>query len=486
MSRVLEGLEPKRVFYYFEEISKIPRCSYNEEKISDYLANFGRELGLETIQDKYLNVIIKKPATKGYENSPTVILQGHMDMVCEKDEGLDHDFTKDPIKLKVEGDYIKAHGTTLGADNGIAVAMALAILESKDIAHPPLEVLITSSEETGMDGAKGLDPKDLRGKILINIDAEEEGTVLVSCAGGENNKVTIPIEWEPLKEGERVYQIKTKGLQGGHSGIDINKGRGNANKIIARILAFVKDECNIKLAKIEGGSKTNAIPRNAEALIVLKEDAEEAFFQAIEALEEQIKKELGQADPDFQLEVKRLDEKIERVLTEDSFNKLVAALTLIPTGVNTMSKDIEGLVESSNNMAIVKMTEDKVVVESALRSSVSSLKDSIAMKIKAVAEIIGGEYERYGDYPAWEFKAESKIRDIFKKVYKETFGEELKVEAIHAGLECGLFDEKFGGTLDMISFGPNMYNVHSPQEKLSITSTQNTYKLLLNVLKEIK
>ena len=309
MSRVLEGLEPKRVFYYFEEISKIPRCSYNEEKISDYLANFGRELGLETIQDKYLNVIIKKPATKGYENSPTVILQGHMDMVCEKDEGLDHDFTKDPIKLKVEGDYIKAHGTTLGADNGIAVAMALAILESKDIAHPPLEVLITSSEETGMDGAKGLDPKDLRGKILINIDAEEEGTVLVSCAGGENNKVTIPIEWEPLKEGERVYQIKTKGLQGGHSGIDINKGRGNANKIIARILAFVKDECNIKLAKIEGGSKTNAIPRNAEALIVLKEDAEEAFFQAIEALEEQIKKELGQADPDFQLEVKRLDEK---------------------------------------------------------------------------------------------------------------------------------------------------------------------------------
>lgn len=486
MSRVLEGLEPERVFYYFEEISKIPRCSYDEKKISDYLANLGRQFGLETIQDESLNVIIKKPGTKGYENSPTVILQGHMDMVCEKDEGVEHDFTKDPIKLKVEGDYIKAEGTTLGADNGIAVAMALAILESKDIAHPPLEVLVTSSEETGMDGAKGLDPQNLSGRILINIDAEEEGAVLVSCAGGENNKVTIPVEWEALKEGGKPYLIRTKGLQGGHSGIDINKGRGNANKIITRILAFIKDECDIKLARIEGGSKTNAIPRNAEALIVLKDEDEEAFFQAIEALEEQIKKELGNGDPDFQLEVEKLDEKVERVLTENSFNKVVAALTLIPTGVNTMSKDIEGLVESSNNMAIVKMDEDKVIVESALRSSVESLKRTTAMKIKAVAEIIGGKYERYNEYPAWEFKEKSKIRDLFKKVYRETFGEELRVEAIHAGLECGLFDEKFGGTLDMISFGPNMYNVHSPQEKLSISSTQNTYKLLLNVLKEIK
>lgn len=483
---MLEGLKPERVFYYFEEISKIPRCSCDEKRISDYLASVGRDLGLETIQDEALNVIIKKPGTKGYENSPTVILQGHMDMVCEKDESVEHDFTKDPIKLIVDGDYIKAKGTTLGADNGIAVAMALAVLESKDIPHPPLEVLITSNEESGMDGAKGLNPENISGRILINLDSEEEGTVLVSCAGGERNKITIPIEWIPLEEEGKAYLIKTKGLQGGHSGADINKGRGNANKIITRILAFIKDECNIKLAKIEGGSKTNAIPRNSEALVVINEKDEEAFLQAVEALEEQIRKELKVGDPDFQLQVEIVDEIVERVLSEDSFNRVIAALTLIPTGVNTMSKDMEGLVESSNNMAVVKTYEDKITIECALRSSVASLKESIGMKIKTVAEIVGGKYERYGDYPAWEFKKESKIRDIFKKVYKEKFGRELKVEAIHAGLECGLFDEKFGGTLDMISFGPNMYNVHSPQEKLSISSTQNTYNLLLNVLKEIK
>lgn len=486
MSRALEGLNPERVFYYFEEISKIPRCSGDEKRISDYLANLGRELGLETIQDEALNVIIKKPGTEGYENSPIVILQGHMDMVCEKDENVVHDFSKDPIKLIVDGDYIKAEGTTLGADNGIAVAMALAVLESKDIPHPPLEVLITSNEEAGMNGAKGLDPNNIRGKILINIDSEEEGSVLVSCAGGQRNLVAIPIVWEPLKEEGKAYLIKTKGLQGGHSGSDINKGRGNANKIITRVLAFAKDECDIKLARIEGGSKANAIPRNASAIVIVKGEDEKAFFQAIEALREQIKKELKYGDPDFELEIIALDEKIEKVFSKDSFNRVIAALTLIPNGVQSMSREIEGLVESSNNMAIVKTEDSKVSIECALRSSVASLKENIAMKIKAVSEIINGEYEKSGDYPAWEFKEESKIREIFQKVYKEEFGKELRVEAIHAGLECGLFDEKFGGTLDMISFGPNMYNVHSPQEKLSISSTQNTYNLLLNVLKEIK
>lgn len=485
MSRILEGLKPERVFYYFEEISKIPRCSGNEKNISDYLANLGRSFGFETIQDEALNVIIKKPGTEGYENSPTVILQGHMDMVCEKDVS-DHDFEKDPIKLKVDGDFIMAEGTTLGADNGIAVAMALAILEAKDISHPPLEVLITTCEEAGMFGAKNVNPKDISGRILINLDSEEEGTVLVSCAGGERNKVTIPIKWDILKEEEKAYSIRTKGLKGGHSGMDINKGRGNANKIITKVLTFIKDECSIKLAKFEGGSKPNAIPRDACALVVIKEKYEEAFFKAIESLEEMIKREIKDGDPDFKLEVEAVDDKVEKVLSEDSFNRVVAALTLIPNGVNTMSKDIEGLVESSNNMAVVKTHEDNVTIECAIRSSVANLKSRIAMKIKSAAEIAKGTYESYGDYPAWEFKEESKIREIFKKVYKENFGKDLKIEAVHAGLECGLFDEKFGGTLDMISFGPNMYNVHSPQERLSISSTQNVYNLLLQVLKEIK
>src|SRR5690554_5282590 len=243
MSRKLEGLKPERVFYYFEEISKIPRCSFHEEKISNFLKEFGETQGLETIQDKALNIIIKKPGTSGYENSPTVVLQGHMDMVCEKKEATIHDFSKDPLKLKVEGDFVMAEGTTLGGDNGIAVAMALALLESKDIPHPPLEVIITTNEESGMDGAKALDPKYIDGRMLINIDSEVEGTILVSCAGGERNMLTLPIEWESIKtlDDKLIYSIKTIGLQGGHSGMEIHKERGNAIKIITRILAFVKD-----------------------------------------------------------------------------------------------------------------------------------------------------------------------------------------------------------------------------------------------------
>lgn len=487
MSRALEGLKPERVFYYFEEISKIPRGSKNEKMISDYLAQFGRDQGLETIQDDALNVIIKKPGTPGYENSPTVVIQGHMDMVCEKDETSNHDFTKDPISLKVEGDFVTADGTTLGADDGIAVAMGLALLESKDIPHPPLEVLITSDEETGMTGAHGLDSESISGKMLINIDSEEEGKALVSCAGGQRNKVSIPVEWEALNNNyNTVYSIKTIGLLGGHSGMEIDKGRGNANKIITRLLAFAKDECDLKLALIEGGSKTNAIPRNGHALVAIKSEDEEVFLTAAKALEEQVKNELKVVEPDFALVIEKEEQKVDKVLSEDSFNRVIAALTLIPTGVQSMSKEIEGLVESSNNMAIVLIEDNNVVIESALRSSKASLKADIAMRIKTVAEIVKGNWEGYGDYPAWEFKEDSKLREIFKKVYKEQFGEDIEVAAIHAGLECGLFDEKFGGTIDMISIGPNMYDVHTPQEKISISSVERTYQLLLNALKEIK
>jgi dipeptidase D len=487
VSRQLEGLKPERVFFYFEEISKIPRCSFHEEKISNYLKQFGEDQGLETLQDEALNIIIKKPGTKGYENSPTVVLQGHMDMVCEKEENSNHDFSKDPLKLIVEEDFIKADGTTLGGDNGIAVAMALALLESKDIPHPPLEVLITTNEESGMDGAKALDPKHIDGRILINIDSEEEGTILVSCAGGERSKVRIPIEWEafkPLKD-DLVYSIKTSGLQGGHSGMEIHKGRGNANKIIARILAFVKDECKIRLAHIEGGSKTNAIPMNGTAIIVLDKKDENIFLQAIEALDEGIKKELKSSDPKFELIAQKTEIKVERVLTEDSLNRMIAALTLIPTGVQSMSQDMEGLVESSNNLGIVRISDNEVTIESSIRSSKGTLKKSIGDQIKTVADIVKGQWETYGSYPAWEYNENSQIREMFKRVYKAKYGENIKVAAIHAGLECAIFAEKFSD-MDMISFGPNMYGVHTPEEKLSILSTQRTYDLLLDVLKEIK
>ncbi len=487
MSRKLEGIKPERVFYYFEELSKIPRCSFHEEKISNFLKDFGESQGLETIQDEALNIIIKKPGYQGYENSPTVVLQGHMDMVCEKEEGSNHDFSKDPLNLKIEEDLLKADKTTLGADNGIAVAMCLAILESKDIPHPPIEVLLTTNEESGMDGAFKLDPKHIDGRILINIDSEEEGNILVSCAGGERNLVTISIEWEPFNSNEDniVYSIKLAGLQGGHSGMEIHKGRGNANKILAKVLAAVKDECDIKLIHIEGGSKTNAIPRNGEVILCLNRKDEKIFMEAVKIVEEQIQKDLKISDPEFNIVVNEADDKFKKVFSEDSLNRTIAALTLIPTGVQSMSKDIEGLVESSNNLGVVKTLEDELTIECAMRSSQKTLKENIAKQIKTVADIVKAHWESYSSYPAWEYNKDSKIREIFKRVYKSQYGKDIKVAAIHAGLECGLFAEKFDG-MDMVSFGPNMYGVHTPEESLSISSTERTYELLLNVLKEIK
>lgn len=487
MTRVLEGLKPERVFYYFEEISKIPRCSFKEEKINNFLKEFGESHKLDTYQDEALNIIIKKPGTKGYENSPTVVLQGHMDMVCEKDDGVDHDFSKDPIKLKVEGDFVKAQGTTLGGDNGIAVAMALAILEAEDIDHPPLEVFITTNEESGMDGAKALDPKLIHGRILINIDSDEEGVVLAGCAGGERNKVSLPISWEDIDlEDKVIYSITVSGLLGGHSGLEIDKGRGNANKILARTLSFVKDECfSLRLAYIEGGSKANAIPRNGRAIIVLDKEDEDRALEAIEGVEELIYNELKDNEPAFKLKVEKLEDNINKVLSEDTYSRLISILSLIPTGVQSMSKEMEGLVESSCNLAVVKIAGDKIVVESSIRSSKEILKENLSKQIKTVADIVKAEMESYGSYPAWEFKENSNIREIFKKVYKDLYGEGLRVATIHAGLECGIFAEKFPH-MDMISFGPNMYGAHTPEEKLSISSTERTYNLLLNVLKEIK
>ena len=484
MSRKLEGIKPERVFYYFEQITKIPRCSFHEEKISNYLKSFGDEQGLETIQDEALNIIIKKPGYSGYENSPTVVLQGHMDMVCEKEDSSNHDFSNDPLDLKIEGDFLKADRTTLGADNGIAVAMCLALLESKDIPHPPLEILITANEESGMGGAFALNPNHIDGRVLINIDSEEEGNILVSCAGGERNLVTIPIEWVDNSEGSIAYSIKTAGLKGGHSGMEIDKGRGNANKILVRILAAIKDECEISLAHIEGGSKTNAIPRNGEMIICLS-GKENAFIEVVNAYKEQIQKELKDSEPNFEIIIEKMDDKINKVLSEDSLNRVIAALTLIPTGVQSMSADIEGLVESSNNLGIVKTLEDEITIESSVRSSQGTLKKNIAMQIETASDIAGGKWKSYSSYPAWEYKKDSKIREVFKRVYKAQYGKNVTVTAIHAGLECGLFAEKFEN-MDMISFGPDMTGVHTPEERLSISSTERTYRLLLNVLKEIK
>lgn len=480
----LENLKTSKVFHYFEEISKIPRGSGNEEEISNYLVTFAKGLGLEVIQDKALNIIIKKPASKGYENSPTVIIQGHLDMVCEKNKDTIHDFLKDPIELVVKGDYIYANGTTLGADDGIAVAYAMALLEDNTIEHPALEVLLTTDEETGMTGAMAVSKENIKGKILINIDTEEEGYLLVSCAGGIRTKSSIKIEKDSINE-EKLFTVSIRGLKGGHSGTEINKWRGNSNKLIGRFLMECYEKIDISLVSIEGGSKNNAIPREADCIIAVKECEKEKLFKLIEEWNEIFKKELEAQDEGVTLSITDNNEEIKTKFTKETTEKVIKLLYLYPNGVNTMSVNIEDLTESSTNLGIVKTTEEYVEFDSAVRSSVMTLRDDIVRKIKEITKLVGGEFESNAGYPAWEYKKESKIRDICQKVYKDMTGKEPIVYAIHAGVECGLFEERLGN-LDMISFGPDIRDAHTPNENLSISSTENVWYYLLEVLKNIK
>ncbi|WP_195428877.1 aminoacyl-histidine dipeptidase [Clostridium sp. D46t1_190503_E9] len=481
---ILQNLEPKSVFKYFEEISQIPRGSGNEKAISDYLVNVAKKLNLEVIQDEALNVIIKKPGTKGYENSETVILQGHMDMVCEKNKGTDHDFQKDPLKLRVVDDMVYATDTTLGADNGIAVAYALAILESTDIPHPPIEVLITTDEETGMSGAMAISKEHINGKILLNLDNEEEGHLLVSCAGGIRSKHTLNVTLEDAGDYNNFLHIAVRGLKGGHSGMEINKERGNSNKIMGRILKSLL-AVDYKLVSVNGGSKNNAIPREADAIIGLKSEDVAKAKELINSWNKVLLNELKTQDPGVNITILENTENVEKVFTKESTEKVVNLLYLIPNGINTNSVEIKDLVESSTNLGVVTTEGNKVEFDSAIRSSVASLKDEIVLRSKTIAELMGAEFETTAGYPEWQYDSESKVRGICQDVYKRMYGKEAKIVAIHAGVECGLFNEKLG-KLDMISFGPDLYDVHTPQEHMSITSVKNVWDYLLEVLKELK
>ena len=481
--RVLQDLEPKLVFDFFEKISDIPRGSGNEKAISDYLLNFGKELGLEAIQDEALNIIIKKPASKGYENAPTVIIQGHMDMVCEKNNGTEHDFEKDPLKLRVIDDYVYATDTTLGADNGIAVAYAMALLADDSIKHPALEVLITTDEETGMSGAMAVSKEHLSGKLLINLDNEEEGELLVSCAGGVRIKSAVKIEWQD-KADKATMAINISGLKGGHSGMDIIKERGNSNKLLGRILKALSNELELNIVKVNGGSKNNAIPREAEAIISLdKENVEKATLIVNECYV-MFANELKAQDSGLEVSVKEVVDN-SKEFNRATTDKVIDLLYLYPNGVNTRSTEIDGLVESSTNLGVLTTCDSYVEFDSAVRSSVPSLKKEIELRIKTITEILGAEFSSKSDYPGWEYDPNSKMREICQKVYKDMTGKEAKIVAIHAGVECGLFNEKLGN-LDMISFGPNLYDVHTPQEHMSITSVKNTWDYLLKVLEVIK
>ncbi|NLZ47447.1 MAG: aminoacyl-histidine dipeptidase [Clostridiales bacterium] len=486
MTEVLKGLEPEKVFYYFEEISKIPRGSGNEKAISDYLVAFAKSKNLEVIQDSSYNVIIKKEASKGYENSPIVVIQGHMDMVCEKNNSKVHNFEVDPIELIVEGDFVKANGTTLGADNGIAVAYALALLDSEDIPHPPLEVLLTTDEETGMSGARNLDPKHIQGRILINIDNEEEGQLLVSCAGGLRTKVELKLEKEAVKQDEyKKYKLMVRGLKGGHSGMDIIKQRGNANKILGRVLVDLIYNVDYKLSEVNGGAKDNAIPREADAFILVKADEIEVLSKTISKWNSILKNEYRKADPGLVLQLEESEECVQEVLSRKCRDNAVKLLYMIPNGIQTMSMDIEGLVQSSSNLGIVRTNENSIIYESSVRSSIKSLKEDIVKQTAILAQALGAEITTHSEYPEWQYDSESKIREVFKKVYKEMYGKDAEIVAIHAGVECGLFKEKFPD-IDMISFGPNLYDVHTPEERMSISSVKRMWEYLLNVLKILK
>jgi dipeptidase D len=482
MNSVLNNLQPSLVFKYFEEISQIPRGSKNEKAISDYLRNFGESLGLETIQDESLNIIIRKPATPGYEQAPGVVLQGHMDMVCEKNKSTNHDFMKDPIKLRIDGDYVYATDTTLGADNGIAVAMGLAILASNDIPHPALEVLITVDEEAGMTGAMELDGSLVKGKYILNLDSEEEGHLLVSCAGGVTALSTLPVDFIKPETPRKAYLIEIKGLLGGHSGMDIIKQRGNANKLLGRLLNLLHVDFDI--AKVEGGSKNNAIPREADCVIMVNNDQTDEFLTHVKEITNIFKHELSTSDPGLEIVCTETTTP-ESILNSTSKNRVIKMLNLIPNGVQTMSMDIENLVESSTNLGVLRTTDSTVTFECAVRSSVKSLKEDITARMDLLISEFGGSLQLISDYPAWEYAKNSELEKMCIEAYKNLTGKEPIIMALHAGLECGLLLDKIPNA-EAISFGPNMYDVHTPNEHLSISSTENTWKYLLEVLKSMK
>lgn len=480
MANVLNNLNPSLVFKYFEEISQIPRGSGNEKEISDYLYKFAKDLNLEVVQDDYLNIIIKKPATKGYENCPGVILQGHMDMVCEKNKDVDHDFEKDPIELKIVDDMIYANGTTLGADNGIAVAMSLAILASNDLAHPALEVLITSNEEAGMTGAMGLDGSIFNGKYIINLDSEEEGYLLVSCAGGNRSYVTLPLTFKPIAEDKQVLLLEVKGLLGGHSGMDIVKQRANSNVTMGRILNSLGVEFD--LVEVNGGSKNNAIPRECEAKIVVNKDQVDALKDSVSKIEEILKHEFRSTDANLQVVVS--ESNADKALSDDCKSKVILLLNLIPNGIQTQSMEIEGLVESSTNLGVVKTENNIMSFESAVRSSVATLRENINNKTKLIADYVGANFENTDGYPAWEYAKDSKLEQLCIDVYEKLTGKKPIITAIHAGLECGLLLDKMPGC-EAISMGPDMFEVHTPNEHVSITSIKNVWDYLVKVLESM-
>ncbi|WFR54936.1 aminoacyl-histidine dipeptidase [Anaerocolumna sp. AGMB13025] len=483
MNQQLLDMDYKKVFHFFSEISAIPRGSKNNTAISNYLAEFAKSHGLQYVQDEYENVVIIKEASSGYENAPAVILQGHMDMVCEKTNDCTHDFLTEGIELFVEGDYIHADRTTLGADNGIAVAYALALLEDTTLSHPRIEVVITTDEETGMDGAMGVDVSILKGKYMINADSENEGVLWTSSAGGLTSTCELPVN-RISDKGVKI-NIAISDLQGGHSGAEIDKNRTNATKLMGRLLFELREQVGFGLIDMTGGQKDNAIPRDSSANLFLQPEDLDEFNLRFEELVKKYKTELVSSEPHLEIEATNLGEGEYHFLHPTSFEKVLFFLLNTPNGVQVMSTDIPGLVESSLNLGVFRIEEDKAMYCFSVRSSVNSYKLHLTDKLRYMAQFLGGEFFVRAQYPAWEFKKESALREHLIKVYKEQYGNEPKLEAVHAGLECGFFAEKIPG-VDIVSLGPDMHDIHTPKERLSISSAIRVYKYLEKVIEGLK
>lgn len=483
MGNVLAQLKPALVWKYFEEICQHPRPSKKEEKIAEYIFSVGKKLNLETVKDAFGNIIIRKPATAGKENLKTVVLQGHIDMVCEKNRGVEHDFDNDPIQVYIDGDFVKAKGTTLGADNGIGVAAALAVLEDSTIQHGPIECLFTLDEETGLTGAASLDPTILKGDILLNLDSEELGTFFIGCSGGKNTAAKFTFTPENVPADSVAYEVKVAGLQGGHSGLEIHTGRGNAIKILNRFLWNVTSKLGIRLAQIEGGNKHNAIPRETFAVVTVPTANEADFLSALSNYNKTIKEELATNEPNLKVSAEPFALPAN-VMDAKTTANLLNALYATPHGVITMSPDIAGLVETSTNLATIITEGNNVNIVTSQRSSVATENQDVVDMVHSVYVLAGAEVSHGDGYPGWKPNVHSEILKVFKTVYQNMNGKEPEVAAIHAGLECGIISEKYPN-MDMISFGPTMFGVHSPDERLNIPSVQPFYELLANVLNNI-
>lgn len=483
MTTQLNQLTPNLLWKNFENLCNIPRPSRKEEKAIEFVINFAKHHKLEYKRDGVGNVVISKPATIGMEGKPTVVLQSHLDMVPQKNATVTHDFEKDPIQAYVDGEWVRAKGTTLGADNGIGVAAGLAILESSDIPHGPVEVLFTIDEETGMTGAINLASDFVKGRILMNLDSEDDGELFIGCAGGVNTSATFTFAPEPVEKGFKAFDIKLTGLKGGHSGVDIHLGRGNANKLMNRLLWQASREFGLQIASIEGGSVRNAIPRESFATVVIPSHNEKNFLKWIEEFQQILKHELSAVDPDVKIDATNVSLP-SSVIEKKIQNHFLNAMYVVPSGVIRMISEMPEVVETSTNLSIIKSADNRIEIQSLSRSSVDSAKTDLCNSMTSLYELAGAVVVHDGSYPGWKPNINSAVLETMKKIYKEKFGSFPEIKVIHAGLECGIIGDVFHG-MDMISFGPTIRHAHSPDEKVNIATVAKFWIYLTEALKEL-